>query len=238
MKLIVSGATGFVAREVIRQSLGRREITSVIALARKPVSIPENLEDEADSSKLKSVIVQDYDCYSEDAMNEFAGAAACIWTVAIAPSKSKMYNFEEVKRVCQTCTLAGLKTMHQSGLSKPFRFFYMSGAGNEQDPTKTLQYQSQYRHMRGETETKVLALANELDVEAAIAKPGFITAPGDILKSVIGTAVQWSLGVPSISVVDLAAALIDQVVNGFEKEQLLPEDLAKIARRMQDKKQP
>lgn len=79
MKLIISGATGFVAKEVVRQSLSRSEITSVIALARKPVPIPENLADGADTSKLKCVVVDDYEHYSEETKKEFAGAAACIW---------------------------------------------------------------------------------------------------------------------------------------------------------------
>ncbi|XXG97485.1 hypothetical protein Hte_003788 [Hypoxylon texense] len=236
MKLIVSGATGFVGRELIRQSLGKREITSVVALARKPVSVPENLEDGADPSKLKSVVVEDYERYSEDVIKEFAGASACIWTVAITPSKSNMYNFEEVKRVCQTCTIAGFKAMHQSGLSKPFRFLYTSGAGCERDQTKTLRYQPQYMRLRGDTENKVLELAKEFDVEASVVKPGIVTASGAILRNIMGTAMQWTTGIPSINVIDLAAVMLDQAVNGFEKDPLNPEDLARIAKGIRDGK--
>ncbi|KAI1095261.1 NAD(P)-binding protein [Rostrohypoxylon terebratum] len=232
MKLIVSGATGFVAEEVIRQSLSISEITSVIALARKPISAPERLAEGADLSKLRSVVVKDYDHYPEEVRKEFAGASACIWTVAITPSKSKMYNFEEVKRVCQTCTLSGFNAIHESGVSTPFRFLYMSGAATERDQTKTPRFQPQYSLMRGETENKVLALASGLDgVEACVAKPGFITAPGEIMKSIAGTMIQLIVGIPSISVVDLAKAMLDQVVNGFEKEPLMPEDLARIAKK-------
>ncbi|KAI1444283.1 NAD(P)-binding protein [Annulohypoxylon stygium] len=232
MKLIVSGATGFVAKEVIRQSLSISEITSIIALARKPVSAPEKLPEGADVSKLRSVVVKDYDQYPEDVRKEFAGASACIWTVAITPSKSKMYDFEEVKRICQTCTLSGFNAIYESGVSKPFRFLYTSGAATERDQTKTPRFQPQYSLMRGETETKVLALASELDrVEACVAKPGFITAPGEILKSIAGTMIQLTVGIPSISVVDLAKVMLDQVINGFEKEPLMPEDLARIAKK-------
>ncbi|KAI1454778.1 NAD(P)-binding protein [Annulohypoxylon moriforme] len=232
MKLIVSGATGFVAREVIRQSLSRSEITSVVALARKPVSVPEKLADDADPSKLKSVVVKDYGDYPEEVKKEFAGALACIWTVAITPSKSKMYDFEEVKRICQTCTLAGFNAIYDSGIAKPFRFLYMSGVAAERDQTKTPQFQPQYSLMRGDTETKVLALASGLDgAEACVAKPGYITAPGQIMKSVAGTMIQLVAGIPSISVVDLSKAMLDQVVNGFEKEPLMPEDLARIAKK-------
>ncbi|KAI1102028.1 NAD(P)-binding protein [Jackrogersella minutella] len=233
MKLIISGATGFVGRELIRQSLSKSEITSVVALSRKPVSVPENLPDGADPSKLKSVVVQDYDQYSEQAKKEFAGASACIWTVAITPTKSRTYDFEEVRRVCQTCTLAGFKTIHDSGVSKPFRFLYMSGATVDRDPTKTALFQPEYTRMRGDTETKVLALASEFGgVEASVARPGFITEPGAIVKSMVGAVVQFVVGIPTISIVDLAAVMLDQVVNGFEKDPLMPQDLARIAEKL------
>jgi dTDP-4-dehydrorhamnose reductase len=78
MKLIIAGGTGLVATELIRQSLKKREITSVIALARKPVQI-----DGIDSSKLKSVVINDYGEYPDHVKAQFAEADACIWYVFI-----------------------------------------------------------------------------------------------------------------------------------------------------------
>ncbi|KAI3328122.1 NAD(P)-binding protein [Xylariaceae sp. AK1471] len=230
MKLIVTGATGFVGREVIRQSLSRPEITSVVALARSPVAVPEKLSVGGDASKLKSVVIQDYEVYLDEVKKEFSGAGACIWTVAITPSKSKAFDFEEVKRICQTSTIAGLRAMHEAGPATPFRFLYMSGAAAERDPTKTSKFMPEYSSMRGETENQVLALAKELGgIEAAAAKPGYITAPGDIARFAMGTMVRVVAGIPPISVTDLAAAMLDQVAKGFEKEPLMPDDLIRIA---------
>lgn len=79
MKLIVTGATGFVGKEVIRQSLRNPNITSVVALARRPVPVPSNLDPGADSSKLHSVTIKDYDSYPDEVKKQFAGADACIW---------------------------------------------------------------------------------------------------------------------------------------------------------------
>lgn len=76
MRLIITGATGFVGSEVLRQALRMPEITSIVAVARKPVRVEGP---DAASSKLKSVIVQDYDQYPDDVKKEFAGASACIW---------------------------------------------------------------------------------------------------------------------------------------------------------------
>lgn len=78
MKIIVAGATGLLGREIVRQTLHIREITQVIALARKPVQLEEGL----DSSKIKTVVISDYGDYSDDVKAEFAGADACIWCVS------------------------------------------------------------------------------------------------------------------------------------------------------------
>ena len=75
MKLVITGASGLVANELLRQSLKRHDITSVVAVARKPVTPPEG----SDDSKFKSVVVEDYENYPESVRREFAGADACIW---------------------------------------------------------------------------------------------------------------------------------------------------------------
>jgi len=81
MKLIISGATGFVATELIRQSLSNPRITTVLALARRPVAVPENLPTGADTSKLKSIVLEDFAVYSDDVKKQIEGADACIWYV-------------------------------------------------------------------------------------------------------------------------------------------------------------
>lgn len=84
MKIIIAGASGFLATEVVRQSLRMKQIISVIALARKPITAPEDAG--ADASKLKSVVIQDYEHYPDDVKKEFAGADACIWCVDVPNS--------------------------------------------------------------------------------------------------------------------------------------------------------
>jgi hypothetical protein len=58
-------------------------------------------------------------------------------TVAITPTKSRMYNVAEVKRVCQENTIIGLRTILEARPNmNPFRIIYMSGAIVERDQTK------------------------------------------------------------------------------------------------------
>lgn len=79
MKLIVTGATGLVGTEVIRQSLKNPKITSVIALGRRPVSVPKNAGEGVDTSKLKSLVLEDFTNYPQDVKAQLADADACIW---------------------------------------------------------------------------------------------------------------------------------------------------------------
>ena len=81
-----------------------------------------------------------------------------------------------------------------------------------------------------------MALAKELGgIEAGTAKPGFITAPGDFGRVAMGAAIRLISGIPTINVVDLAAAMLDQVVKGFEKDPLMPADLIRIAQDIPNK---
>lgn len=78
MKLIVAGASGLVATEVLRQSLRHKDIKTVVALARKSVAAPPGTS-ESDATKLRSVIIADYETYPDDVRKEFVDADACIW---------------------------------------------------------------------------------------------------------------------------------------------------------------
>jgi hypothetical protein len=72
MKLIVVGATGLVATEMIRQALLLPEITSIVAVSRNPI-------EHAETPRLKNVLLRDYGEYPVEAGEAFAGADACIW---------------------------------------------------------------------------------------------------------------------------------------------------------------
>jgi uncharacterized protein YbjT (DUF2867 family) len=150
MKLIIAGASGLVATEVIRQSLRNKEITTVLALARRPVSAPPGTNP-TDASKLRSIVIKDYETYNEDARKEFSDADACIWTVAITPTKSQLEKFEDVVRVCQTSTLAGMRAMVEAREGKKFRFLYMSGLQAERDQSKRPRVMGEYVLMRVST---------------------------------------------------------------------------------------
>lgn len=78
---------------------------------------------------------------------------------------------------------------------------------------------------QGEAESRILAFADESNglVESCITKSGFINAPGKVMPNVPG--------LPLVELQDIAAAMLDQVVNGFEKDTLSNDDLVRIGKK-------
>jgi nucleoside-diphosphate-sugar epimerase len=133
MKLILTGGTGFIGAEVLRQALIHPAVTEVVALTRRP--LPSSIT----SSKLKSLVVEDFTSYSEPVQQELSEAKACIWAMGTVPSKSK----REVDVDYPLAALHALSAMLQEkGADKTskdrLRFIYLSGMAAERDKGKGL----------------------------------------------------------------------------------------------------
>ncbi|UNI16968.1 hypothetical protein JDV02_003349 [Purpureocillium takamizusanense] len=239
MKLVIAGSTGFVATELIRQAISHDRVTSVVALGRRETAVPPNVVPGGDASKLKSVVCSDFEKYSADVKKELAGADACIWTIGVTPSHLKTMPFEQATKISRDYALACAETM--AGLPRgaagtPLRFIYMSGSGAVRDPAKKPWILGDYCVMRGNAESRVLDLAKQSNgsVETGIAKPGLIDAPGKMgvaTKFAVGIGRAF-IGLPLIDVRVLSAALLDQAVNGLDKDTLLNEDMERIGQRV------
>lgn len=78
---------------------------------------------------------------------------------------------------------------------------------------------------QGEAESRILEFAEESKglVQSCVTKSGFINAPGKVAPNVPG--------LPLVELQDIAAAMLDQVVNGFEKDTLSNDDLVRIGKK-------
>jgi hypothetical protein len=76
----------------------------------------------------------------------------------------------------------------------------------------------------------LLALAAENQAEVCVAKPGLIIGSGQYAKWVFAMLLEVAGVVPSLYNVEVAAAMLDQVVKGFEKEPLENIDLRRIGK--------
>ncbi len=69
MKVALTGATGFIGSEVLRQLVDRPDVTQVTCLTRRPVQVG--------SDKVRSVVLDDFTSYDDRVL----GHDACVWTL-------------------------------------------------------------------------------------------------------------------------------------------------------------
>jgi uncharacterized protein YbjT (DUF2867 family) len=74
MKIIITGVTGFIGGEILRQAIADPAITAVFTLSRKP--LPDAL---ARLPKVTSIIHKDFAEYPKSLLEQLRGAEACIW---------------------------------------------------------------------------------------------------------------------------------------------------------------
>ncbi|KAF5019979.1 hypothetical protein F66182_8010 [Fusarium sp. NRRL 66182] len=76
MKVVVTGATGFLGNEIVRQCLSDPRIKRVVILTRKAVSMDIESHPKADV-----VMVQDFMTLSDQVLGQLQGASACLWAI-------------------------------------------------------------------------------------------------------------------------------------------------------------
>jgi uncharacterized protein YbjT (DUF2867 family) len=74
MKVILSGATGFIGGEVLNQALAHPAITSLVCLTRRALPEPASI-----NPKVKAVILTDFLTYTPEILSQLEGAESCIW---------------------------------------------------------------------------------------------------------------------------------------------------------------
>lgn len=71
MSVIITGSTGTVGGGVLQRCLGNLEITSVVALTRRPLQVR--------NAKLNNIVHEDFLKYDDAVIEQLKGAEACIW---------------------------------------------------------------------------------------------------------------------------------------------------------------
>ncbi|KAM3089240.1 hypothetical protein ACMFMG_000845 [Clarireedia jacksonii] len=133
-------------------------------------------------------------------------------------------SFADVSKICVDYTINGL-TIMRAIANKPFRFAYVSGSVAERDQSKSLYF----------LKNVVLEFAKQHapDVQVTVAKPGAIdgldrvTSKNFMIK-ILYTPFKTIGLVPGLHVSELAAAMIDQCLNGITKDPLWSKELEVI----------
>lgn len=74
MKVVITGATGFVGQKVLSCAISNPEISFIYVLSRRPID-----ESLSASPKVHVIIHRDFERYPSDLLEELQGAGACLW---------------------------------------------------------------------------------------------------------------------------------------------------------------
>lgn len=197
-KIVVTGGTGFVGAEAVRQLLAHPEIETVTCLTRRPLSVQ--------SPKLEVVIHPDFTVYDEGLLMRLADHEACIW--ALGGKVTDATSLAEYERTTHTITLAFARALSGSSTSgRAVRFCYLSGMGADPSEASKLRWERDTRYLKGRTERDLAALGDE---RAAFAP--FFFRPGGILPG--RSLAEWLLAPIVVRVDTLARAMIRVALTG------------------------
>jgi len=140
MKIILTGATGMVGSEVLKQALADTEITAVAAIVRKPVPVQH--------PKLTTIIRENFLDYS-NLTEVFKNYDACIWCLGIS---QLLVTKEEYIVITYDYALAAANAMLKANPS--IGFLFLSGAGaDSKEKSRTI-----FARIKGKTENALLKL--------------------------------------------------------------------------------
>jgi uncharacterized protein YbjT (DUF2867 family) len=138
MKIIVTGGTGLIGAEVLRQAIADNSIDEVIALARnKP---------ETEHKKIRTVLHGDFHNYT-GLEKYFKEADALIWCLGISQTQVSKTKYEEITNgYTKACV------DYCSAINPSLRFVFVSGNGADRtEKSRTL-----FKRMKGKAENALL----------------------------------------------------------------------------------
>ncbi|KAF3071064.1 hypothetical protein GL218_00887 [Daldinia childiae] len=228
MKIIITGATGFVGSEVVRQAIADEGITQAFVLTRKP--LPEDL---SKNTKLTIIEHKDFSTYPPELLAQLTGAEGCIW--AIGGRATQFPDVETARKVSVDYTLAAAKAFTELASKLPevkkkkgsrkFRFVFCSGKFAEWDQNKNLKMMRDTRLIKGQVEKGLFDIAeankDTFDVWAV--------RPGGIVKKYAGVINALTANTSGFIAVDhLARAMLKIALNGHANRIIEANELLKI----------
>lgn len=161
MRIIITGATGSIGTELVRQCLLSPSISHITILARRP--LPESKLENSD--KLHFIKHTDFLQYPPSLLDELRslGITGCIWCLGISTGRAE--NRKQYELINKEFPIAAAKAF--KSLSPDFRFIYTSAPGA--DPSAWLMLPQ----VRGQTEVALLA---EEGIDVFMVRPGVVEA--------------------------------------------------------------
>jgi nucleoside-diphosphate-sugar epimerase len=186
VRIVLTGASGFVGGAVLERLLADDRVDAVTALVRRPLAVT--------SPRLTTVVHADFTAWSDAELDDLAGHDAVVWTVGA--TSADVPDPAELATLTHTTTLAlarGLAARHPRMV-----FVYLSGMGADPAGTARLPWERLTRRLKGRTERDLQAL--DLVVRCL--------RPGGVLTASTSLLVRRLLAPIALGVDELAAALV------------------------------
>jgi hypothetical protein len=210
MKIVLTGGTGFIGSEILKQCIAHPFIAHVYVLTRRP------LDEQFTHKKVTQLLHEDFETYSEILLDRLRdeGVEACIW--ALGGTAEAAVNVDEARAVginfpIRAATafanyLAPALKPYKGYPAKlgpavgegcfPFRFIFISAWGAEQNPARKLWMFGEVRKIKGAAERGLFDVADKSPLvdghrcfEVIALRPGSVLAAGDATGTVLAQAV-------------------------------------------------
>ncbi len=192
MRLVLTGATGFVGSAVLDQLLTWPGVDAITTLTRRPL--------DREDDRISNVVLGDFERYDPRLLATLGEYDACIW--ALGAKSSDVKDPSAYTRVTHDYTLALARGLAASDHDR-FVFCYLSGMGATSDPSTRLPWERATRLAKGQTEHDLRVLARD---NAGFRAVSF--RPGGILPADTGRFLVSALSPFTVTVTELAQALI------------------------------
>ncbi|MBA4197802.1 MAG: epimerase [Chitinophaga sp.] len=216
MKVIITGTTGMVGEGVLLECLSSNIVSEVLVINRRPCGVTH--------IKLKEIIHSNFHDLSP-IENHLSGYDACFFCAGVSSVGMKE---EQYQHLTYDLTLHVAKIL--SKLNSNMVFCYVSGKGTNANGSMM------WQKVKGNTENDLLKLSFKAvyNFRPGIIEP--IKGQKNTLK--IYTYLGWLMPVIKIlspsnicSLKDIAAAMINSVIKGYEKNILEVKDIVALAKR-------
>ncbi len=218
MKIILTGATGFVGATTLDHLIADPRITAIICIARRPIAVR--------AGKMTTVLQEDFGAYDPALLDRLAQHDGCIW--ALGGKAGELGAPENYARITHGFPLA-LAAGIAARKSGRFIFCYLSGMGADPTETARLPWEKLTRHLKGRTEKDLQALQSR--------HPGFCThafRPGGILPDDANRLLRLAVAPIAVSVGEVADAMIEGALDErlFQQWPMIGNrDIKRLARR-------
>jgi nucleoside-diphosphate-sugar epimerase len=218
INVIVTGVTGMVGEGVLLECLQSPKVDAVLAVSRKPLNVAHH--------KLKVVVVPDF--LELNSTDQLRGYDACFYCAGIS---SNGLTEDVYVRITYDTTLHFAALVLQANPQIVFNF--VSGYGTDSSERGRVMW----ARVKGKTENALLRMfpGKEFNFRPALMKPmpgqrhlyGYNRWTHKILYPIL------SLVLPACSIEEIARAMIDVTMAGYERPILDVKDMRKLAARSQ-----